>query len=141
MSITRDLFLHTTFIQRSDGSTNASGDVLSADDARWSVSSKIDCRLLSVDPSGRSGDGQQADETGGKNQQTSYQVYAPLNADIIFGDRLTTLAVKATGGTVGGTVWGTPYTVLDDGPLHVIGVGEFIDRSVKVKVLEVEKVV
>lgn len=141
MGITRNLFLHTAVVERSDGSINSSGDVLSIDDARWSVGSTIDCRLLSVDPSGQSGDGQQADETGGKNQQTAFQVYAPLNADVIFGDRLTTLAVKATGGTVGGTVWGTPYTVLDDGPLNVIGVGNFIDRGVKVKILEVEKVV
>lgn len=136
MSITRNLYPHTAVVERSDGSVNAAGDVLTAASARWSVQGTVDFRYLSLDL-----DNQQADEGDGQNRNMARQAYAPVGADILFGDRLVTIATKATGGTVGGTVWGTPYTVLEAGPMYVIGVGETIDRSAKVKILEIEKVV
>jgi hypothetical protein len=134
--ITRAIFQHTAVIERNDGSVDASGNLLTAASARWDVQGTIDCRYLSAKL-----DDQQANEQAGQSRQMIRQVYAPVSADVRFGDRLVTIATKATGGTVGGTVWGTPYTVIETGPLYVIGVGETIDRSAKIKVLEVERVV
>jgi hypothetical protein len=138
--ITRAIFQHTAVIERNDGSVDVSGNLLTAASARWDVQGTIDCRYLSSNAVG-GGDDQQANEQAGQSRQMIRQVYAPVSADVRFGDRLVTIATKPTGGTVGGTVWGTPYTVIETGPLYVIGVGETIDRSAKVKVLEVERVI
>ena len=132
------LMVHTAVIQRYGGSVNASGDIPYNTDAQWSTQSTIDCRRLTTRASNTGG--QQVAKSDGKVRRWDYQVYTLPSADVLFGDRLVNIAVKATGGTVGGTVWGTPYAVLDAGPLQVTAVTDVIERGLRVKVLEVERV-
>lgn len=129
------LMQHTAVVERYSGSVNAAGDVPYDDASQWAVQGTIDCRRLTT-----RANSQWVAETAGKIRKWDYQVYALPTADVSFGDRLRTIATKATGGTIGGTVWGTPYTVLDAGPFEVIGVSDVIERGLKVKVLEVERV-
>lgn len=128
------LMVHTAVVQRHSGTVNAAGDIPHGD-AQYAVQGTIDCRRLTT----RSGN-QQVAESDGKMRRWDYLVYAYPDADVLFGDRLTNVAVKATGGTVGGTVWGTPYAVLDAGPLEVTAVTDTIERGLAIKVLEVERV-
>lgn len=132
------LMVHTAVVQRYSGSVNAAGDIPYDTDSQWSTQGTIDCRRLTTRASNTGG--QQVAESDGKVRRWDYQVYALPSADVLFGDRLVNIAVKATGGTVGGTVWGTPYAVLDAGPLQVTAVTDVIERGLKVKVLEVERV-
>lgn len=132
------LMVHTAVINRYSGSINAAGDVPFDDDSQWTARSTIDCRRLTTRMSGTGG--QQVAEANGKVRRWDYAVYAHPSADVLFGDRLTTIAVKATGGTVGGTVWGTPYAVLDAGPLAVTAVTDVIERGLALKMIEVERV-
>lgn len=128
------LMVHTAVVNRHSGTVNAAGDIPYGD-AQYDVQGTIDCRRLTTRAAN-----QQVAESDGKVRRWLYQVYAYPDADVLFGDHLTNIAVKATGGTVGGTVWGTPYAVLDAGPLEVTAVSDVIERGLAIKILEVERV-
>jgi len=132
------LMVHTAVVERHGSSVNAAGDIAYDDDSQWTVQSTIDCRRLTTRSTGTGG--QQVAETKGKVREWDYLVYALPTADVLFGDRLTSITTKVTGGSVGGTVWGSVATVLDAGPLGITAVTDVIERGLNIKVLEVERV-
>lgn len=130
------LMVHTAVVERYSGSVNAAGDIPYDDNSQWTAQSTIDCRRLTTRASNTGG--QQVAEPDGRVRRWDYQVYALPSADVLFGDRLTNITTKATGD--GGDSWGQAATVLDAGPLLVTGITDVIERHLRVKVLEVERV-
>ena len=125
------LMIHTAVIERHSGTVNAAGDIPYDDDGEWTAQSTVDCRRLIT----RTGN-QQVSESDGLVRRRQYQVYVLPTADVLFGDRLTNITTKKTGGDG----WGQAATVLDAGPLHVVSVAGIVERGLNIKVLEVERV-
>ena len=130
------LLVHTAVVERYSGTVNAAGDVPYDDDSQWTAQSTIDCRRLTTRATNTGG--QQVAEPDGRIRRWGYQVYAKPDSGVLFGDRLVNITTKETGD--GGVGWGRAATVLDAGPLLVTAVTDVIERHLRVKVLEVERV-
>jgi hypothetical protein len=121
------LMNHTAVVERYSGSVNAAGDVPYDDDNQWSNQGTIDCRRLTT----KAGT-QWVAETAGRLRKWDYQVYALPDADVLMFDRLKDITTKPGGKT--------PATLLDAGPLLITAVTDVVERGLRIKVLEVERV-
>lgn len=126
---------HTAVVYRQIGSVDAAGNILRAAANNWANIGTINGRKLPT----KKEDSQQAAEAIGQKRVLAFQFYAPAGTDVAFGDRLTSISTRPTGGTTsGGTVWGTPLTVLEAGPAYVVSVQMATVRGSQFMVLDLE---